>query len=171
MKKSNFMKLAMIAVAAGSVVAANAQSNGPSGLSARIGAYFPTSDSAKNLGSTWFVFGADYKLNSLAVAAPGVGLQSYLGISADYYAKGGDSNLPVALTYNLRQSQMVYSIGIGPEFRNSGDLTSTGVGLAEQVGVSYELGNMPTPIFIQAKYFISGRPELRGLGVYVGIRF
>jgi len=171
MRNKMYMKLGMIAVAGASMAAANAQSNGASGLSARVGVFFPSNNLAQNLSSTWFVFGADLKLSGFGASVPGTGLNSYLGLSADYYYHGSDSDIPVALTYNLRAGQMVYSAGIGPDFRNSGDLTSTGVGIGEQVAATYEFGNMPTPMFIQAKYFFSSRPELSGFGVYLGIRF
>jgi hypothetical protein len=140
-------------------------------LSVRVGAFLPTSSQAGDIGKTWIAFGADYKLNTLALKVPGVDLQSYFAISADFYSHSGDSDLPVALTYNLRQSQIVYTAGIGPEFRNAGDLTSTGTGIAAQLGLAFEFGTGPLPLFVQAKYFISSRPELSGLGLFVGARF
>jgi len=161
----------MIGVAGACVGAAGAQTNGPSGFSARIGGFFPTNSLASDIGGTWFAFGVDYKLNALSVSLPQTATQSYFGLSADYYAHGGDNTIPVAFTYNLRQNQMVFSAGIGPEFRNASDLTDNGVGLSGQVGFTYEFGNTPTPFFVQAKYFLSSRSELSGFGVYAGLRF
>lgn len=167
MRKSTYMKLGMIAIAGACMGVASAQSVG-SGVSVRVGAFFPSTDTARDLNSTWYVFGADFKITSLGPV--GKGLHSYIGLSADYIAQGGDNIIPVAFTYNLHQGPMTYSAGIGPEFRNDGDLESSGVDLGEQVAVAYEFGNMPTPIFIQAKYFF-GPSQLTGLGVYLGVRF
>ncbi len=171
MRNRVFAKIGMVSVAAACVAVASAQSNGPSGVSLRIGDVFPSSTDATSLGHNWFAFGLDYKINSLSASAPVVGTQSYFGLSADFYSHGGDNDLPVALTYNVRQSGLVFSAGIGPDFRNAGDLTGTGVGLGEQVGVAYDVTSGPLPIFLEAKYFFSSRPELSGLGVYVGVRF
>jgi hypothetical protein len=143
----------------------------PSGLSARIGLFLPTATEARDISSSWINFGVDYKLSTLSLKIPGVDMQSYFSISADYYTHSGDNDLPVALNYNLRQGSIVYSAGIGPEFRNAGDLTSTGTGLGEQIGVAFDLGTGPLPIFIQGKYYFSSKPELSGFGLYVGVRF
>ena len=171
MRKSTIAKLGAVAAAVACVCAAGAQTNGPSGLSVRVGLFTPTSSEAGDISKNWVDFGLDYKLNALSFKIPGVGLQSYFGISADYYSHSGDNDLPVALTYNLRQGSLIYFGGIGPEFRNAGDLTGTGTGLGEQLGLSYEFGSGPIPLFVQAKYFFSSRPELSGLGLYVGARF
>jgi len=171
MRNSTIAKLGAITAAAACIGAAGAQTNGPSGLSVRIGLFLPTSSEASNLSKAWVGFGADFKLPFLAFKIPGVGLQSYFGVSADYYSGSGDSDLPVALTYNLRQGSIIYSAGIGPEFRSASDLTSSGSGLGEQLAVSFEFGSSPMPLFLEGKYFISSRPELSGLAVYLGTRF
>ena len=156
--------------AIGCMAIAGAQA-APSGLSARIGLFLPTSTQARDISSSWINFGLDYKLKALSYKIPGVDLQSYFSVSADYYTHSGDNDLPVALNYNLRQGSIIYSAGIGPEFRNAGDLTSTGTGLAEQLGVSFDLGAGPMPIFIAGKYYFSSKPELSGFAVYAGVRF
>jgi len=150
---------------------AGAQSVTPSGLSVRLGLFTPTNSLASDLGSTWFGFGADFKLSTLSAAVPVVGTEAYFGISADYYSHGGDSDIPVALTYNVRQGPIALAAGLGPDFRNSGDVTSTGVGIGEQVAFTYEIGKIPIPLFVQAKYFFSSKPELSGFGFYIGARF
>jgi len=160
-----------MAAAATCMCVAGAQSNGPSGISVRLGTFLPTNNLASDLG-TWFGFGIDYKLNAMTAESSTLpNTQSYFGISADYYSHGANNDVPVALTYNIRQGQMVYSGGIGPDFRNSGDLTSTGVGLGEQISATYEFSHSSNPIFIQAKYFFSSKPELSGFGLYLGARF
>jgi hypothetical protein len=171
MKKTTLVGLTTAVVAASCIGTAGAQTNGPTGLSARIGGFLPTNSLASDIDSTWFGFGLDYKLKAMSASTPFTNTEAYFGISADYYAAGGDSDIPVALTYNVRQGQCVFSAGIGPEFRNSGDLTSTGVGVAEQIAFTYEFGHSYTPIFIQAKYFFSSEPELSGFGIYLGARF
>jgi len=171
MKRTTIAGLLSTIMAASCISIASAQSNGPTGISARIGAFMPSNDLASQLGKTWFGFGVDYKLNSMSASTPVNNSQGYFGISADYYAHGSEDDVPVAFTYNLRQGQIVWSAGIGPDFRNAGQLTSTGVGIGEQIAFTYELGGSRTPIFLQAKYFFSSMPELSGFGVYLGARF
>ena len=172
MKISMIAKLSAVACMAACMCAANAADT-PSmtGLSARIGSFMPTNSLASDLGHNWFGFGVDYKISNLSLKVPITGTETFFGISADYYSHGSDSDIPVALTANTRQGQFLYSVGVGPDFRNSGDLTSTGVGIGEQVAVSYEFGNTPTPVFLQAKYFLSSKPQLSGFGFYLGVRF
>ncbi len=171
MRKTTIAKLSLMAGAMMAISFAGAQTNGPQGYSVRLGLFMPSNNLASELGHTWFGLGVDYKLNSMQTTSPSKGDQAYFGISADYYSHGSNSDIPVAFTYNLRQGQMVWSAGLGPDFRNSGDLTSTGIGLGEQIGVAYEFGNTATPFFVAAKYFFSSKPELSGLGIFIGARF
>ena len=136
-----------------------------SGLSARVGAFFPTTSS---FGSTWFAGGIDYKLNSLSSAMPaGTG---YWGLSADYYTFGGNSNIPVVINYNVHESNLVFSLGAGIDFYDEPGLSSgSGTGFDAQAAVTYNFGNQP--YFLQAKYFLASRSEMRGIGVYAGYRF
>jgi len=168
MRSSTDAKIGSVVAAATCVGIAGAQT---SGISARLGAFFPTNSSASDLGRSWVAFGLDFKLRQLNAKVPVTGTQSYFGISADYYAHGGDNDIPVALTYNLRQAPFTFSAGIGPDFRDASDLVDTGVGFSEQVGVAYDISKGPMPIFIQAKYFFASKPELSGIGVYIGARF
>ncbi len=163
--------LAMAGVAALLVAVpgvASAQTNGPMGLSARVGLFFPTSNLARNLGQNWFAFGADYKINRMAMSAPTEDTLAYLSVSFDYYSKGNSSAIPIALNYNVRASQIVWHAGIGLDIVRFGANTS---GFAAQVGAAYEFGPGPTPFFLQAKYFFSSKSDLNGFGVFVGARF
>ena len=175
MKITNLATIVAVAALSGAAATSSAQSNGPLGLSARVGIFLPTNNS--DIGnSTWFNFGLDYKINRYSVSAPTEGTQSYLGLSADYYFSGSNSNIPVALTYNVRSGQLVYSAGIGADFYNLDDINKTGTGLGGQIGVAYEFGHPQAdrpdkPLFVQAKYFITRRSELSGFGLYVGYRF
>lgn len=173
MKITHLATFAAVAALAGVAATAGAQTNGPTGFSARLGIFLPT-DSNKIGSSTWFNLGADYKLNKFNVNAPAEGTQSYLGLSADYYFSGSNSNVPLAVTYNIRQGQLVYSAGIGADFYNIDDISKTGTSLGGQVAVAYEFGHvdrMDKPLFVQAKYFITRHSELSGFGVYLGYRF
>jgi hypothetical protein len=166
-------KLGVVAGLAILASAASAQSNGPIGLSVRLGAFFPTGTAGENIGHTWFAGGLDYKLSSIPVTAPtqAAGLPSYLSISADYYVKNDSHAIPVALNYNVRaMKNWVFSAGIGAEDMVEGGGSST-IGLAGQVAAAYDFTGMTLPVFLQAKYFISGKDEFRGFGVFVGARF
>jgi len=170
---TNLKRMAGLAVAGfGMAAISGAQTNGPAGISARLGVTFPTSTIARDISNSWFAFGADYKLkNDLGTA--GSGMPAYLSLSADYYSDGGFHSLPVALNYNIRQGQLVFAVGVGAtwnhEFGN--DVASLG----EQVAVTYEFNRsgrtIEMPFFVQAKYFHSGNKDLDALGVYVGVRF
>ncbi len=169
MRNTWIAKAGIAALVVGSAGVASAQSNGPSGLSARLGVFLPTGTS---VGGTWFAGGIDYKLNSLSASAPVAGSIGYFGISADYYNNGGNSNIPVVINYNLRQGPLVWSLGAGIEFYNVPfDLTGSGTGFDAQAGVAYEFGSLPTPFFVSAKYYLASRSEVRGFGLYVGMRF
>lgn len=172
MNRNWMIKAGVCAAALGVVTVANAQTNGPSGVSARLGIFLPTGNAAKDLGNSWFGFGADYKLRKYAVGAPTEDTLSYLSVSADYYEKGDLRAIPVALNYNVRNGQLVYSAGLGVDFvRTFSDSTT---GLSGQLGVTYEFANAnapTTPFFVQAKYYISSKSDLNGFGVYAGFRF
>ena len=172
MNRNWIAKAGVVAVALGVAGAASAQTNGPSGISARIGVFFPTDDLAKDLGKTWFGFGADYKITRYSVDAPTSDTLSYISISADYYEKGGTRSIPVAVNYNVRNGQLVWSAGLGVDFvRLPAD---NSLGLSGQLGATYEFknGSAPyNPFFVQAKYFFSSKSELNGFGVYAGYRF
>jgi hypothetical protein len=147
---------------------ASAQSNGAAGFSPRIGVFLPTEASA---GSSWFGAGFDYKLAALPGHIPGTGTYGYFGLSLDYYTYSGNSNLPVVINYNLRQDHLVFSLGAGIEFYDVPDFSSSsGTGFDAQAGVTYDFGNPGPPIFLQAKYYFASQSELRGFGVYAGVR-
>lgn len=172
MKTSKLATLAAIAALSGVAATSSAQTNGPTGFSARLGIFLPTEDNV--FSSTIFNFGVDYKLRNFNLSSPGEGLQSYLGVSADYYFGNGSSNLPLALTYNVRSGSFVYHAGIGVDFYDLDDAGETGTGIGGQVGIAYEFGNagrVDKPLFVQAKYFITRKSELNGFGIYLGYRF
>jgi hypothetical protein len=163
-------KAGAAALVVGIAGAASAQSNGPTGVSVRLGVFLPTTSS---VGSTWFGGGIDYKLNSLSAAVPppstGYG---YFGISADYYTYAGNSNIPVVLNYNWRMQNLVFALGAGIEFYDVPSFSSgSGTGFDAQASATYDFGHSSNPFFLQAKYFLASRDELRGFGLYAGLRF
>ena len=165
--KNTMTKAGVAALFAATAAISAAQSNGPTGYSVRIGAFFP------NSGSSLINVGLDYKLNSVNVPAQGGGAQpAYVGLTVDYYGNEDASVVPLAVTYNVRASQnFVLSAGIGPQFVFGGDETDIEIGA--QVGAAYEFatqGEGSNPIFVQAKYFF-GRTETAGFAVSVGYRF
>jgi hypothetical protein len=149
---------------------ASAQTNGPLGLSARIGVFFPTNDLARDLSPNWFALGADWKWKEMPVSSVNPDTLAYLGVSIDYYSHGSDNSaLPIVLNYNVRSGQFVYSGGLGIDFVRAGFGNKSG--LCGQLGATYEFGNVPNPVFVQAKYFFSSRSELSGFGLFAGVRF
>lgn len=165
--KNTMTKAGIAALVAATAAISAAQTNGPSGYSVRIGAYFP------NTGSSTINVGVDYKINSVQLnKTPDNTLASYLGISLDYYGDENNGAIPLALTYNVRASQnFVLSAGVGPSF-TIGD--NSDVEFGAQVGAAYEFatqGEGSNPIFVQAKYFFGGRRDVSGFSVGVGYRF
>lgn len=152
-------------VAVGAV--ASAQTNGPQGLSARIGWFFP------RVGDNDFSAGLDYKFSNVPVEPARGEYLSYLGLTADYYGRSNAYNIPIAVTYNARVNQLVFSGGVGVDvYRRFGESKA---GLGAQIGVAYEFGpetgTARNPVFLQAKYFFANNSDLNGLAVYVGVRF
>ncbi|HWD39046.1 MAG TPA: hypothetical protein VG944_09385 [Fimbriimonas sp.] len=169
MRNKVIAKAGVAAAIFGCCGAAMAQGPNPTGLSARVGIFLPTSDVGS---STWYAFGIDYKLNSLPASVPGSGMAAYWGLSADYYAWGGDTNVPVVINYNLKSGPLTYSLGAGIDFFNVPDFNDgSGTGFDLQAGVGYQFGMGPLPFFLQAKYFLASRDHLRGFGIYAGIHF
>ncbi|RYG34818.1 hypothetical protein EON81_14495 [bacterium] len=166
----NFTKAGIVALAAAFAGVAAAQTNGPTGISARVGVQFP------RVGDTVFAAGLDYKFSNFSVDQARPGYLSYLGLSADYYGKSNRYNIPLAVTYNIRANQVVFSAGIGLDIYKRGGGGNSDTSLGGQVGIAYEFGQSDTntnakPIFVQAKYFFTKDSDLGGLGLYLGVRF
>ena len=166
--KKTMTKAGIAAIFAATAAISAAQTNGPSGFSVRVGAFFP------NSGSSLINVGLDYKINNVAVPAQGNGTQpAYLGLALDYYGNEDAFSIPLALTYNVRASNsfLVFA-GVGPEF--AGGRGDDDFNFSAQIGASYEFareGETANPIFVQAKYFFSGESARRGFAVSLGYRF
>lgn len=156
-------------LAIGAAALSMAQSNGPHDVSVRLGVQFPRVGSDTN-----WAAGLDFKLPQFGVPQARGTYQSYAGISADYYGRSDDWNIPIAVTYNVRADALVLSGGVGVDFsRHLGD-DQTGIGF--QIAATYDFSNgnkgySSLPIFLQAKYFFAHQSELSGFAAYIGIRF
>ncbi|RYG30778.1 hypothetical protein EON81_24265 [bacterium] len=166
--KNTMTKAGIATIVAATAAISAAQTNGPTGYSVRLGAYFP------NTGSSNVNVGLDYKINSARVPAQGNGTQpAYLGVSLDYYGDGDNFSIPLALTYNVRASQnFIVFAGVGPQYNGGND--DDRIDFGAQIGANYEFateGEGSNPIFVSAKYFFGGRSDSSGFAVGVGYRF
>ncbi|HEY0868207.1 MAG TPA: hypothetical protein VGE01_12550 [Fimbriimonas sp.] len=161
-------KMLVIAGAMTLAAFATAQTSGPSGVSARIGAVWPSE------GDTLFGIGLDYKFQSVPVEPARNAYWSYLGASIDYYGEDGDNyNIPLAITYNVRSNQLVFAAGLSYNFLRLGGNDDNGLGAT--LSASYDFGESEvpgqTPFFVQAKYFFTPDSDANALGLYLGARF
>ena len=126
-------KVAIAALALSLSAVSLAQSNGPTGFSVRVGAFFP------NSGSSRIGVGLDYKLQRVTVPAQKNGAQpAYLGLALDYYGDSESYAIPFVVTYNVRASRNFLAFaGLGADY--SREQNNDGkVGFAGQLGASYE---------------------------------
>jgi hypothetical protein len=158
MRKKYLAKTFAIGLAVAAAASASAQ------FSPRIGLVFP----ANGGGSTALGFGLDYKLSALPGNVSAGGTATYWSLVADYYSHGGFSNLPIDLAFNFGSKGLTFFGAGGIEFEKTGG--GTGSGLDLQAGVTYALSNLPLPAFLQAKYFLSSKSDLRGIGIYAGVK-
>lgn len=169
-------KLVLIAVVAAMSLAtvAQAQYGRPQGISLRGGMFFPSADSAKAEGKTWFGVGIDYKLKDLNYARTPDDFDTSFVLSIDYYGKGDHSNLPVMVNWVSRRDTFYYSAGAGLGFAKTPDGlggTDTATELSYNFAVGFEFQQGMTPFFVEARYFGSAESALNGYGIFAGIRF
>ncbi len=162
-------KVAILALAAASGVA-SAQVGLPElgRTSVRVGYFLPTNRDADSEGG--LAFGVDYRLRQLAVRVPATSVQSYLTLSGDYYRRGDSYNIPFLLNYSVQAAGLFGSAGIGFGYHHNAFDNEGGIGLNAQIGVGYEFA-LPIKAFVQAKYYFSPREEMRGIGLFAGVRF
>jgi hypothetical protein len=162
-------KAGFVALAAVCAAVASAQTNGPSGISGRLGVGFP------NTGDSKFAAGLDYKFKGITVDEARPGYETFLGASVDYFGDDRDYSVPIALTYNIRANQAVFGAGIGAtfyKFSGSGSQTAFGA----QASATYEFARSgatnSNPFFVQAKYFFNfDESDASFFGIYAGYRF
>ncbi len=134
--------------------------------SVRLGLFLPSGSEARDAGKAWTSFGADFDLKSLLKLGP---IENTVVLSVDYYERGGVRSLPISANYKWTALQFYGYVGAGFGFHRSGGSDSSGVGF--QAGVGMPLGIGPLPTFVEAKYFQSSDANVRGLAVYVGMKF
>ncbi|MDX2065716.1 MAG: hypothetical protein SFX74_08255 [Fimbriimonadaceae bacterium] len=161
------------ALAFGVIGTASAQSNGLSGFSARVGVFYPTADSARQISRTWFGAGLDYKLRDLSSLSSDT-YKASLGISIDFYNRDDFRVVPVLATYTGNLSDRFYYIGgAGVAFTRipTGNTVDERARFAYMFGLGYNLAQGPNPIFVEARFFGNDKTQANGFGLYAGIRF
>jgi hypothetical protein len=171
MKSTSAFLAAVLAF--GVIGTASAQSDGLSGFSARIGVFYPTADSSRQLSRTWFGAGLDYKIRDLASLSNGT-YKASLGVSLDFYNRDDFRVVPVLATYTGHLSDRFYYIGgAGVAFTRipSGNTVDERARFAYMVGVGYTISQGPNPIFVEGRFFGNDKTQANGFGLYAGIRF
>lgn len=170
---SKILAAAAGVIAVSAAVPALAQETKPVGLSLRAGLFFPTTGAAKDVGKTWFIGGAEYKLQGLNLGTSGAGSANQaFSVSVDFYNKSNVSNVPVLLNYVGSNNELFYSIGAGIGFNripNGNGGTESKARFAGQVGIGYDFMQGKSPLFVEGKYFFNQKSDLNGFAVYVGI--
>ncbi|MBI1757523.1 MAG: hypothetical protein HYR64_10500 [Fimbriimonas ginsengisoli] len=167
----------LVAAAAGMAILGTAfpawgQESKPVGLSVKAGLFWPSSSAGRNAGSTWFAGGAEFRVRDASVETKGIGPNSTITASLDYYNKGGFSNMPVLLNVVTHTSEMYYTVGAGVGFNRTPDGsggTDSKTRFAWQAGVGYDFMQGKSPLFVEGKYFGNASSDLNGFGVFVGI--
>jgi hypothetical protein len=161
------------AVAAASVASAQTPLN-PIGLSARIGVFYPTNDTLKDVSKTWFAAGVQYKVSDLYRQR---GLSPYsasFDLSLDYMQRDDIRLLPLMANYvgNINSS-LFFTGGLGVVFVDTpnsfGDDNETRFGYTLGVGYNFRLGTVP--VFAEGRFWGNEEPDYNGFGLYVGLRF
>ena len=170
---SKILAAAAGVIAVSAAVPALAQETKPVGLSLRAGVFFPTAGVAKDAGKSWFIGGAEYKLEGLNLGTTGANSTTQsLSLSVDFYNKSNVSNVPVLLNYVGRNNELFYSIGAGIGFNrlpNGSGGTESKARFAGQVGLGYDFMQGKSPLFVEGKYFFNQKSDLNGFAVYLGI--
>lgn len=167
------LSAALLGVAA--VASAQTTDQQPLGLSARIGAFFPTDSTTQSESKTWLAAGLQYKLTNLSVGAAGTNYRSSLELSFDYTSRGDYQSLPLLLNYVGHVGDGVfYTGGLGVSFTRVPEVG----GVTSKARFAYTLGlgyDFPTtgslPVFVEGRFFGNERSELNGFAAYVGVRF
>lgn len=173
MKNITTLMAAALLVAGAAV--SSAQETKPLGISVRAGVFMPAQRVARNEGRNWFGAGVEYKISDLSFASDMSNYNGQLSVSLDYFNKGQFRRVPLLLNYTGRVNEFYYVAGLGADFAKyrtvTGGPTTSKTELGYQLGFGYEFSKGPTPAFVEAKWLGSGRKELGGWGVFVGVRF
>lgn len=178
MKTRHGVAAAMLAISV--VGTANAQMSKPSGISVRAGIFSPSDSDARDIGSTWFAAGIEWKGGDLKSPSSMNG-NAHWSISADWYGKDDASAVPVLFNYVAKTNNFYWSVGAGLAFNSipgtpvvtdaPGDSEKT-TRFAYSLAVGWDApSNNGTPWFVEGRYFGNAQSELNGFGLYVGVRF
>lgn len=159
---------------------ATAQETKPMGLSVRVGIFMPTQSEARDLGSNWFSGGLEYKIKDLGFGIGDPSASTSLTVSVDFMGKGQFQHVPVLVNYVGRRNEIYWTVGAGVGLVRADEVVSIGLpvmretksstSFAYQFGVGYDFQQGRSPVFIEARYFGSGKNAVNGLGIFLGMR-
>lgn len=165
-----FMNGAALLIASGVASSvAYGQSDVPvsTGVSVRLGMFFPFNSTTKQAGDAWLAYGAQYRIVTLDSTPTS---RTSLAISADYFGREGYSEAPVLLNYLSGANHAYFSLGAGVGFVQEPGVSGTD--FAYQVGVGYDFPTTSNAsFFVEAHFWGSDRSEMNGAGVYAGVHF
>ena len=165
--KTRFVALSLgIAVLAGAAATASADEVKPVGLSVRAGLFLPSDSAARDAGSSWFAFGAEFKLRDLVLK--GSKNPAELSLSVDYTNKGTFRALPVTLNYTTHRGDLYFTAGAGVSFTQTDTSNTSKFAYVAGLGVDFSKGS--NPVFLEVRYFGNEESRINGFGVFVGTR-
>jgi len=142
-----------------------------SGVSVRLGAFFPTQSSTSSAtSSTWFAAGVDYKVGTLSLPHLTAGA---ISVSLDYAQKDSYTTIPLLLNYTSGKT-VYWSVGAGvsfAQFVQDDGTNNNRVRFAYSAGLGYNLPSGDIPLFVEARFFGDDQPRVAGVAAYVGARF
>jgi hypothetical protein len=166
-KKMLMAALGACAITA-AAVPANAQSTTPTGLSLKLGVFWPTDRDVRDATSdTWFDVGLEYRLKDMPVTNED--MKSHLSISLDWANHSDVRIMPILLNYVMDQRQTYWMIGAGAAFNHAPGENNTR--FAYQLGLGYNFQQGPTPAFVEARYIGTSESSESGIIFDVGVRF
>ncbi|RYG48648.1 hypothetical protein EON79_03840 [bacterium] len=168
-------KIFAIAALAATVVPAFAQSvvPGSTGLSARVGAFFPAHTTARNLSKTWFAAGIQYKGGDLVNGPFNARVSASYAFSVDYIQRADFRIVPVMVNYVGEVDRIFFTAGVGVAFTRfpvaggSDDKAR----FAYTLGAGYKVNIGTVPAFVEGKFWGNEKSEANGFGLYAGVRF
>lgn len=162
-----FAALAAIAVPASAQVPSVL---GNTGLSARIGVFFPTQSNARALSRTWFAAGAQYKLGDFGGGFITQKVAGTYAISLDYFQRDQFQVLPVMLNYIGSIDRYFFTLGAGVSFTRIPGQNDQGR-FGYTLGAGYNLNVGTVPLFLEGRFWGNERNEANGFGLYAGVHF
>lgn len=153
----------------------------PYGVSLRAGALFPTKKETRDkTGETLFVGGIDWRFYNINFGYCDPCQSAHLSLSADIYTKSSKHrNIPVLINLVGQSGQFFYSAGVGVGFgriinrtlsTNNNCVFESKTNFAYRLGVGWEFCGGKNPWFVEGAYYGSGKTELNGAAVLVGVR-